>query len=107
MKIKKILLSLIIFSATGLSAQTMTPKGSDPKPAEAKWYDKVNFSGYVDVYYNWSSNNKQGAAQDTTGTFHTYNKQFAVNAVKLSMEKLPEKESPWGFRLESKSSLPI
>ena len=100
MKIKKILLSLIIFSATGLSAQTMTPKGSDPKPAEAKWYDKVNFSGYVDVYYNWTSNNKQGAAQDTTGTFHTYNKQFAVNAVKLSMEKLPEKESPWGFRLD-------
>jgi hypothetical protein len=100
MKIKKILLCLIIFSAFGLSAQTITPKGSDPKPAEAKWYDKVNFSGYVDVYYNWTSNNRQGATQDTAGTFHTYNKQFAVNAVKLSIEKLPEKETPWGFRLD-------
>ncbi|MBP7283610.1 MAG: porin [Leptospiraceae bacterium] len=100
MKIKKIILSLIIFSAFGLSAQTLAPKGADPKPAEAKWYDKVNFSGYVDVYYNWTSNNRQGATQDTAGTFHTYNKQFAVNAVKLSMEKLPEKESPYGFRLD-------
>ncbi|HRG48357.1 MAG TPA: outer membrane beta-barrel protein [Leptospiraceae bacterium] len=100
MKTKNILLCLLIFSTVGISAQTITPKGSDPKPAEAKWYDKVNFSGYVDVYYNWTSNNRQGSTQDTTGTFHTYNKQFAVNAVKLSVEKLPEKETPWGFRLD-------
>ncbi|HMV40917.1 MAG TPA: outer membrane beta-barrel protein [Leptospiraceae bacterium] len=100
MKTKNIILCLLIFSAAGISAQTITPKGSDPKPAEAKWYDKVNFSGYVDVYYNYTANNRQGSTQDTTGTFHTYNKQFAVNAVKLSVEKLPEKETPWGFRLD-------
>ncbi|MBK9500752.1 MAG: porin [Leptospiraceae bacterium] len=100
MKTKNILLCLLIFSTVGISAQTITPKGSDPKPAEAKWYDKVNFSGYVDVYYNYTANNRQGSTQDTTGTFHTYNKQFAVNAVKLSVEKLPEKETPWGFRLD-------
>lgn len=100
MKIKKIFLCLIIFSAFGISAQTVAPKGEDPKPAEAKWYDKVNFSGYVDVYYKYTSNNRQGATQDTSGTFDTYNKQFAVNAVKLSIEKLPEKESPWGFRMD-------
>jgi hypothetical protein len=45
MKTKNILLCLLIFSTAGISAQTITPKGSDPKPAEAKWYDKVNFSG--------------------------------------------------------------
>jgi len=67
---------------------------------DKSWYDLVNFSGYVDVYYNYTTNNRQGATQDTSGTFHQYNKQFAVNAVKLSTEKLADKESPWGFRLD-------
>ena len=100
MKIKNIVLILIVLFASSISAQTLTPKGSDPTPAEKKWYDKVNFSGYVDVYYNWTTNNRQGAQQDTSGTFHTYNKQFAVNAAKLSAEKLASEESPWGFRLD-------
>ena len=100
MKTKNILLCLLIFSTVGISAQTITPSGSDAKPVEAKWYDKVNFSGYVDVYYKYTANNRQGSTQDTSGTFDTYNKQFAVNAVKLSIEKLPEKETPWGFRLD-------
>jgi hypothetical protein len=92
---KKLLLCLIVFSSAGLVAQ-----GTTPPPAEKKWYDKVNMSGYVDVYYNWTTNNKQGAQQDTAGTFHQYNKQFAVNAVKLSTEKLATSESPWGFRMD-------
>ncbi|GBF51789.1 outer membrane protein [Leptospira ryugenii] len=88
----------ILISQGSLFAQTATPAA---KPTKDKaWYDLVNFSGYVDVYYNYTSNNRQGGTQDTAGTFHTYNKQFAVNAVKLSMEKLADKESPWGFRLD-------
>ncbi|NUM40391.1 MAG: porin, partial [Leptospiraceae bacterium] len=27
---------------------------------EKKWYDTVNYSGYVDVYYKYATNNKQG-----------------------------------------------
>jgi hypothetical protein len=93
MKINKILFFFAAFSSVGIFAQ-----GS--APAEKKWHDKVDISGYVDVYYNWTSNNKQGAQQDTAGTFHQYNKQFAVNAVKLSAEKVAKSESPWGFRLD-------
>ncbi len=84
---------VILFSQTSIFSQ-------DKKEKEKSWYDLVNFSGYVDVYYNYTTNNRQGATQDTSGTFHQYNKQFAVNAVKLSMEKIADKESPWGFRLD-------
>ncbi|MDX1960529.1 MAG: outer membrane beta-barrel protein [Leptospiraceae bacterium] len=94
--ITKILLPLSIVFSLELLAQ-----GSDaPKTPETKWYDKVNFSGYVDVYYNYTLNNRQGGTQDTAGTFHTYNKQFAVNAVKLAIEKVPEESSRWGFRMD-------
>ncbi|MCZ8344273.1 MAG: outer membrane beta-barrel protein [Leptospira sp.] len=82
-----------LFSQTSLFAQ-------EKKEKDKSWYELVNFSGYVDVYYNYTTNNRQGATQDTAGTFHQYNKQFAVNAVKLSMEKLADKDSPWGFRLD-------
>ncbi|TGM57231.1 outer membrane beta-barrel protein [Leptospira vanthielii] len=96
MRNKYTLLATIVatlFSQASLFAQ-------DKKEKDKSWYELVNFSGYVDVYYNYTSNNRQGATQDTSGTFHQYNKQFAVNAVKLSMEKLADKESPWGFRLD-------
>ncbi|MCZ8156020.1 MAG: outer membrane beta-barrel protein [Leptospira sp.] len=87
----------ILLSQGSVFAQG-TPAAKTGK--DKSWYDLVNFSGYVDVYYNYTTNNRQGATQDTAGTFHTYNKQFAVNAVKLSAEKLADKESPWGFRLD-------
>ncbi|TGM05409.1 outer membrane beta-barrel protein [Leptospira jelokensis] len=96
MRNKYTLLATIVatlFSQTSLFAE-------DKKVKDKSWYELVNFSGYVDVYYNYTTNNRQGATQDTAGTFHTYNKQFAVNAVKLSMEKLADKDSPWGFRLD-------
>ncbi|MCU0823459.1 MAG: porin [Leptospira sp.] len=67
---------------------------------EKSWYDKVEFSGFVDVYYQYTQNNKQGGAVDTSRAFETYNKQFAVNAVELDIEKLADKESPWGFRID-------
>ncbi|HMY67432.1 MAG TPA: outer membrane beta-barrel protein, partial [Leptospiraceae bacterium] len=98
-KLQKLLLPLSLVCGVGLLAQA--DKGKDePKTPENKWYDKVNFSGYVDVYYNYTFNNRQGGTQDTAGTFHTYNKQFAVNAVKLAIEKVPEKDSAWGFRMD-------
>ncbi|MCE9498931.1 MAG: porin [Leptospira sp.] len=72
-----------------------------------KWYNTINVSGYVDVYYNYTLNNKQGSQDDTSETFHRYNKQWAVNAVKLSIDKIAEKESRWGFRLDSQNGQSI
>ena len=90
--IRKIITSalLVLFiTANGISGDDKIIKGKDEeKTPENKWYDTVNMSGYVDVYYNYTMNNRQGGTQDTAGTFHTYNKQFAVNAVKLSIEKV-------------------
>jgi hypothetical protein len=93
--------TLLVTAVTILLSQgSVFAQATDKKEKDKSWYDLVNFSGYVDVYYNYTTNNRQGATQDTAGTFHTYNKQFAVNAVKLSAEKLADKESPWGFRLD-------
>ncbi|MCZ8238254.1 MAG: outer membrane beta-barrel protein [Leptospiraceae bacterium] len=75
-------------------------KSVEKKESEKLWYEKVDVSGFVDVYYNYTSNNRTGATQDASGTFHTYNKQFAVNAVKLSLGKVAEKDSPWGFKMD-------
>ena len=102
--IRKIITSalLVLFICTnGISGDDKIIKGKDEeKTPENKWYDTVNMSGYVDVYYNYTMNNRQGGTQDTAGTFHTYNKQFAVNAVKLSIEKVPDRVSHWGFRMD-------
>jgi hypothetical protein len=97
--IKKIILLLTLFFSVNLFAQEKEKTESNV-PSEKKWYEFVDVSGYVDVYYNYTTNNKQGGSADTSGTFHTYNKQVAVNAVKLSFEKLAYKDSPWGFRMD-------
>ncbi|MCB1142950.1 MAG: porin [Leptospiraceae bacterium] len=96
-KIQTIIIIAFFFSVTLLAQET---EKTSEAPVEKKWYDLVNVSGYVDVYYNYTTNNKQGGAADTSGTFNTYNKQFAVNAVKLAFEKVADKESPWGFRMD-------
>ncbi|MEM7180852.1 MAG: outer membrane beta-barrel protein [Spirochaetota bacterium] len=88
----KIVMLGICFMAGGLFAQ-------DAKAPEKKWYDKVEFSGFVDVYYQYNTNNKQGANVDGSRPFTTYNKQFGVNSVELAVEKAADKESPWGFRI--------
>ncbi|MCB1192226.1 MAG: porin [Leptospiraceae bacterium] len=69
-------------------------------PAEKKWYDKVEVSGFVDVYYQYITNNKQGGGVDSSRTFETYNKQFAVNSVELDLEKVATADSRWGFRID-------
>jgi hypothetical protein len=85
-------LVLATFAFSSVSAQEKT--------AEKGWYDKVNFSGFVDVYYMYNRNNKEGRNPDATGGLNTYNKQFQVAAVELDIEKLADKESPWGFRID-------
>ncbi|EMJ96974.1 outer membrane protein [Leptospira sp. B5-022] len=98
--------SLVLLSSSSIFAQAK----KDEKPAAAPasppveeskaWYDKINLSGFVDVYYQYVNNNKQGSDVDVSRTFETYNKQFAVNSVELDVEKVAEKSSPWGFRID-------
>ncbi|EPG76359.1 outer membrane protein [Leptospira fainei serovar Hurstbridge str. BUT 6] len=76
------------------------PAVKDVEPIERKWYDKVEFSGFVDVYYMYNNNPLQGNSIDTTRAFETSNKNFAINAVSLVTHKTAEKSSPWGFRVD-------
>ncbi len=70
------------------------------EPVETKWYDAVEFSGFVDVYYMYNNNPLQGSAVDQTRAFETSNKNFGVNAAALAIQKTAEKSSPWGFRVD-------
>ncbi|EQA43746.1 outer membrane protein [Leptospira broomii serovar Hurstbridge str. 5399] len=79
---------------------TVIPAIKDAEPIESKWYDKVEFSGFVDVYYMYNNNPLQGNSVDTTRAFETSNKNFAINAVSLVTHKTAEKSSPWGFRVD-------
>ncbi|MDI7165045.1 outer membrane beta-barrel protein [Leptospira santarosai] len=103
-------LCLLVFSQ--VFAQTAKKPGADasvvPAPAsqmmeqqdDKKWYDQVEFSGFADVYYMYNLNPKQGGDIDATRAFETSNKNFAVNAVALTLQKAAEKSSPWGFRID-------
>lgn len=88
------IISLILLSTMVFGQATSSP------PAKKKWFEVVDVSGFVDVYYNYTANNRQGNQADPAGTFHGYNKQFAINAVELDFEKIPDKSSPWGFRMD-------
>lgn len=104
------MLCLLVFSQ--VFAQTAKKPGADasvvPAPAsqmmeqqdDKKWYDQVEFSGFADVYYMYNLNPKQGGDIDATRAFETSNKNFAVNAVALTLQKAAEKSSPWGFRID-------
>ncbi|WP_210410068.1 outer membrane beta-barrel protein [Leptospira langatensis] len=75
-------------------------KAAEPEPEEKKWYEAVDFSGFVDVYYMYNNNPLQGNAIDATHAFETSNKNFGVNAAALAIQKTAEKGSPWGFRVD-------
>ncbi|WP_210412880.1 outer membrane beta-barrel protein [Leptospira gomenensis] len=80
------------------AAPAPAPKAAEPE--DKKWYDQVEFSGFVDVYYMYNLNPLQGNDIDTTRAFETNNKNFAVNAAALTIQKAAEKSSPWGFRVD-------
>ncbi|TGK17571.1 porin [Leptospira fluminis] len=81
-------------------AAVEAPAAKEPEPVEQKWYDKVEYSGFVDVYYMYNNNPLQGNSVDTTRAFETNNKNFAINAVSLVVQKVAEKSTPWGFRVD-------
>ncbi|NCN09875.1 MAG: porin [Leptospira sp.] len=87
----------LILGSTAIMAQGTAPAA---KPVEKPWYEKVEYSGFVDVNYMYNANNKEGRTPDSTGGLNTYNKQFQVAAVELDIEKVADKESPWGFRVD-------
>ncbi|EQA46735.1 outer membrane protein [Leptospira broomii serovar Hurstbridge str. 5399] len=101
--------SLALMSASSVFAQAKkpaaeaavaAPAAAEPEPVEQKWYDKVEYSGFVDVYYMYNNNPLQGNSVDTTRAFETNNKNFAINAVSLVVQKVAEKSNPWGFRVD-------
>jgi hypothetical protein len=98
MKMQK--LAVFVFSSFCLTFFSSVFAQGSTGEAEKKWFEKVDVSGFVDVYYQYISNNKQGAMVDSSRTLETYNKQFAVNAVELVFEKAPDKDDPWGFKLD-------
>lgn len=93
-----------VFAQTGKkpAAEAAVAPAPAPKaePEDKKWYDQVEFSGFADVYYMYNLNPKQGNDIDSTRAFETSNKNFAVNAVALTIQKAAEKSSPWGFRID-------
>lgn len=93
-----------VFAQTGKkpTAEAAIAPAPAPKaePEDKKWYDQVEFSGFADVYYMYNLNPKQGSDIDATRAFETSNKNFAVNAVALTIQKAAEKSSPWGFRID-------
>lgn len=104
-------LGLLTASSAFAQAKKETP---DPKaapavvkadPVEKKWYDAIDFSGFVDVYYMYNNNPLQGNDIDATRAFETNNKNFAVNAAALAVQKTAEKASPWGFRVDFQNGL--
>ncbi|EMY78223.1 outer membrane protein [Leptospira weilii serovar Ranarum str. ICFT] len=114
MRIKTITLVASVlcwFASSQVFAQTGKKPAADasvvPAPVsqtaeqeDKKWYDQVEFSGFADVYYMYNLNPKQGSDVDATRAFETSNKNFAVNAVALTIQKAAEKSSPWGFRID-------
>lgn len=95
----------LILGSTALLAQAKPQPApavvaAPAKPVEKPWYEKVEYSGFVDVNYMYNANNKEGRNPDATGGLNTYNKQFQVAAVELDIEKVADKESPWGFRVD-------
>ncbi|PJZ70181.1 hypothetical protein CH373_09925 [Leptospira perolatii] len=86
------------------AAATATPAPA-PEPEEKPWYEQVEFSGFVDVYYMYNFNPLQGNDIDSTRAFETNNKNFAVNAASLAIQKVAEKESPWGFRVDFQNGM--
>ncbi|EMG19730.1 outer membrane domain protein [Leptospira interrogans serovar Copenhageni str. LT2050] len=67
------------------------PPFPNDRTGRKKWYDQVEFSGFADVYYMYNLNPKQGNDIDSTRAFETSNKNFAVNAVALTIQKAAEK----------------
>lgn len=80
--------------------EKLSEKSKPETKSDQKHENPVIISGFVDVYYNYTLNNKHGNQVDTSETFHQYNKQFAVNSTELDLEKFAKKESPWGFRVD-------
>ncbi len=98
-----------VFAQTGKKPATEAAVAPAPakaaEPEDKKWYDQVEFSGFVDVYYMYNLNPKQGNDIDSTRAFETNNKNFAVNAAALTVQKAAEKSSPWGFRVDFQNGL--
>lgn len=69
--------------------------------AEKKWYDGINVSGFVDVYYGYNFNQPGdgpgGVRENQLRNFDLHNDQFSLSLFELSIRKDP---APFGFRVD-------
>lgn len=96
--LKYIKTSCILLTLVGSSV--VMGQDAQPQKIQKPWYENLEFSGFVDVYYMYNLNNREGRNPDTTGGLNTYNKQFQVAAMELDIERAATPESPWGFRID-------
>jgi hypothetical protein len=88
------------------------PKKDDPKKDERKqeeekqkenegilsFFRGTEISGLVDGYYGYNFNHPSGDAQ--LRNFDTKHHQFALNLLKLTLEKKPDPDSRLGYRMD-------
>jgi hypothetical protein len=68
---------------------------------EKKWFENVNVSGFVDVYYGYNfnqpGNGPGGVRENQLRNFDLHNDQFSLSLFELSIRKDP---APFGFRVD-------
>src|SRR5204862_5600101 len=72
-----------------------------PVPAETGWYDRIDFSGYVDVYWAYDANRPlSGAAfMSGVGTSAKRSNEFSLNLAALDLAMNPGVGQPVALRL--------
>src|SRR5262245_56843299 len=70
-------------------------------PGESHWYDKIDVSAYVDVYYAFDSNRPLSGAAFTAGAGTTAKRanEFSLNLAALDLAMNPDAEQPIALRL--------
>src|SRR5215471_20152185 len=94
-------------SATEVAQAADEPKKDDRKQEEQKqkenegilsFFRGTEISGLVDGYYGYNFNHPAGDAQ--LRNFDTKHHQFALNLLKLTLEKKPDPDSRLGYRMD-------
>jgi Putative beta-barrel porin-2, OmpL-like. bbp2 len=85
--------------ARGANGSSAEPAAADPAPPagnRVSFFDKVEFSGFVDTYYGYNFN-RPPSRKNPLRNFDLNHNQFSLNLIELAMER---KADPLGFRLD-------
>lgn len=85
----------------GASPVAETP--APPKPPEEdgllNFFKQTEVSGFIDTYYSYNFN-RPASRTNEARSFDRRHNQFAFNVAEISFEKVPDKTSRLGFRLD-------